>query len=342
LDANNGIKGVRVGLVAADPTLRTPYVQNWFLGIQREFLRGTVLEVNYVGSAGHRLFNSINLNRYAGDLLATGVFHGFNPSFSSIAEIQSTSNSFYNGMNASLKHVFSRNFMLQGNYTFGRALDDTDGETGNTGWQDAWNRQAERALAGFDVRHRVNIAGQWMMPFFKDKGQFALLHQVLGGWQLSGITIIDSGTPINVSNGASWKVDATKTINLGGDYNADNSGGDRPNAPLTHVQTAGFSKSQFLAGIMSPSVFVAPPAGADGNLGRNVFRGPGYAQTDLTLSKTFNLTERFNATFRADAYNAFNRVNLNNPNMDMNSVNFGKSTSQSSARLIQLGLRIRF
>ena len=140
LDANNGLKGARVSVQAADPTLRTPYVHNWFFGIQRELVHKTVLEVNYIGSAGHKLFNSVNLNRFTGDLLANGVFHGLNPSFSSINMIQSTSNSIYHGMTASLKHVFQQGFTLQGNYTYGKAIDDTDGETGTTTWQDPWNR----------------------------------------------------------------------------------------------------------------------------------------------------------------------------------------------------------
>jgi hypothetical protein len=95
---------------------------------------------------------------------------------------------------------------LQGNYTYGKAIDDTDGETGSTSWQDAWNRKAERALAGFDVRQRVNIAGLWDTPFFKERGHFALAHYVLGGWQLSGVTILDSGTPVTVTNSAAFRL----------------------------------------------------------------------------------------------------------------------------------------
>ena len=342
LDANNGIKGARVSLTTVDPNLRTPYIQNWFFGIQRELLNGTVLEVNYIGSAGRHLFNSINLNRFAGDLLATGTFHGLNPSFAAISMIQSTSNSIYNGMTASLKHSFHRGLTLQGNYTYGKAIDDTDGETGTTNWQNAYNQRAERALAGFDVRHRVNIAGMWEMPFFKDRGSFAPAHYILGGWQLSGITIIDSGTPVTVTNGAAFRLDPTGTINLGGDYNADNTGGDRPNAPLTKIQTSGFDRSQFLTGLFPVSTFPAPLPGRDGNLGRNVIRGPGFAQVDLALSKTFKIGERISATLRGDAYNAFNRVNLNNPTLDLNSNNFGKSTSQNTPRLIQVGFRARF
>ncbi len=108
------------------------------------------------------------------------------------------------------------------------------------------------------------------------------------------------------------------------------------------MQTIGFSRQQFVSGIVPASAFSAPPPGANGNLGRNTFRGPGFAQLDMALSKTFKIGERVSATLRGDMYNALNRVNLGNPTLDLNSVNFGKSTSQSTARLGQLGLRIRF
>jgi hypothetical protein len=340
LDANNGLKGARVSLQAADPTLRTPYIQNWFFGIQREINKNTVFEVNYIGSAGRHLFNAVNVNRFAGDLLATGTFHGLNPSFSSISLIQSTSNSIYNGMTVSIKRVFQKGFTLQGNYTYGKAIDDTDGETGTTSWQDAWNRRAERGLAGFDVRHRVNIVGMWQLPFFKEAHNGAL--RLLGNWELAGIAIMDSGTPLTVTNSAAFKLDSTKTINTGGDYNGDGSGGDRPNAPLNAVQTSGFSEQQFLTGILPASIFPAPAPGTDGNLGRNVFGGPHFFQLDLALDKNFKITERVAATLRGDCLNAPNHVNLQSPSMDLNSVNFGKSTSQYTARLFQVSLRVRF
>jgi hypothetical protein len=282
------------------------------------------------------------VNRFAGDLLATGTFHGLNPSFSAISLIQSNSNSIYNGMTASVKHSFHRGVTLQGNFTYGKAIDDTDGETGTTSWQDAWNQRGERALAGFDVRKRVNIVGIWDTPFFKDRGHFAPAHYLLGGWQLSGITILDSGTPVTVTNGAAFRLDSTGKVNLGGDYNADNTGGDRPNAPLTAIQTVGFSRQQFLTGLFPVSTFPAPAPGQNGNLGRNTFRGPGFAQVDLALTKNFKIGERITATLRGDAYNAFNRVNLTNPTLDLNNVNFGKSTGQNTPRLIQVGFRVRF
>jgi hypothetical protein len=341
LDERNGIKGARVGLTSVDPNLRTPYVYNWFLGVQKE-IRKTVVEVNYIASAGHHLFNSVNLNRYAGDLVNDGIFNGFNPSFSNISMIQSNSNSIYHGATLVVKRALGNAFTMQGSYTYGKAIDDTDGETGTTSWQNAWNQRAERGLAGFDVRHRLNLVGVWTMPFFRDRAKMPVVHAVLGGWELSGLAIFDNGTPVTITNGAAFRLDPVTRLNIGGDYNADNTGGDRPNAPTTNIQTSGWTKQQFLNGMFPASAFPAPLPGQDGNLGRTTYRGPGFAQVDLSLAKTFSITERFKAKLRADAFNAFNRVNLNNPVTDLSNANFGKSTGTNTPRLIQLGLRVSF
>jgi len=306
--------------------------------------------VNYLGSAGHHLTNGININRFAGDLISNpsqiGQFHGLNASFAAINMVQSTSNSIYNGATVSVKHVFNAGFTVQGGYTFSKAIDDTDQETSNTNWQDAWNRQAERGLAGFDTTHRLTINGLWNLPFFKNKDQMKLAHYVLGGWELSGVTILDNGSPFTITNGATFSAitDSSGRVigNKGGDYNADNNAGDRPNAPTGNIQSSGWSRQQFLTGIFKVTDFGVPTPGTDGNLGRTTYRGPGFAETDLSLAKRFMMGERFSALLRVDAYNAFNRVNLNNPVADMSSSNFGKVTSQNTPRLFQVGLKLRF
>jgi hypothetical protein len=256
--------------------------------------------------------------------------------------IQSTSNSIYHGATLVVKRALGTAFTMQGSYTYGKAIDDTDGETGTTSWQNAWDRRAERGLAGFDVRHRLNLVGVWNMPFFRDRNKMKVAHWVLGGWELSGLAIFDNGTPLTVTNGAAFRLDPNTRLNIGGDYNADNTGGDRPNAPTTTIQTSGWTRQQFISGIFPAAAFTAPLPGQDGNLGRTTYRGPGFAQVDLSLAKTFSITERFKAKLRADAFNAFNRVNLNNPVMDLSNANFGKSTGTNTARLIQLGLRVSF
>jgi hypothetical protein len=330
LDERNGIAGVRTAITALDPTLRNPYTQNWFFGVQRD-LWGTLVEVNYMGSAGHKLFNAVNLNRYTGDML-DGKFDGFNPSFGSISMTQSTSNSIYHGATVVVKRRLQKGFMLQGNYTFGKVLDDTSATRGGS-WQNAWDRRTERGLADFDVSQRVSLVGMWEMPFFKGRPPGSIVYKALGGWQLTGFGIFDNGTPMTVTTSAAWPR---------GDFNGDNAGGDRPNAPAAAVKISGWGRQELLSRIFKVADFPTPTPGTGGNLGRNTFRGPGFAQVDFSLAKRFAITERVTVLVRADAYNAFNRVNLNDPNLDLSNTNFGRSTGQRTARLAQAGLKIQF
>jgi hypothetical protein len=171
----------------------------------------------------------------------------------------------------------------------------------------------------------------WEMPFFKNRG--GITQKLLGGWQLAGSAILQAGNPINVTHGGTFPA---------GDFNGDGSGGDRPNTPAAGIKTSGWSVDEYLTGIFRASDFPVPVRGTNGNLVRNAYRGPGYADVSLSLSKRFNIAGRYNTEVRVDAFNALNRVNLDNPNMDLNSANFGRSTAQLNTRAIQLGFRVRF
>jgi len=330
LDSRNGVIGARVGITAVDPNLKMPYAHNWFLGIQRNLGSGIVIDANYLGSAGRRLHNAYNVNRYVGDLL-DGRLDGFNPSFSTINYITSTSQSIYHGGTVQLRRTFQQGFMVQGAYTFGRAIDDADVAVGTTNYQDAANIQADRAVAGYDVAHKVSLVGLWELPFFKERSGIG--RRILGGWQFAGYAIMQTGTPLNVTNSAPFPR---------GDYNADGNVGDRPNAPASSVKQSGWSTDEYLTGIFRVSDFPRPARGQNGNLGRNAFRGPGFAEMSLSLSKKFAVTAGVSAEFRLDAFNAFNRVNLGDPTMDLNSNTFGRSTSQLAPRTLQIGLRLRY
>lgn len=333
LDQHNGIIGLRVATVTADPNLRSPYVYNWFLGVQRELWRKVTLEVNYTGSAGHKLFNFVNLNRFAGDMLNGGQFHGLNSSFSTMSVMESTSNSIYHGGTATVKRTFSHGFTVSGSFTYSKTLDDADLAYSLTTPQDAWNRQAERGLAGYDVPLRLSLNGLWNISFFNGRDPKSFVSRVLARWQLSGTAIFDNGMPMNVTTSAPYPT---------GDFNADGTGGDRPNAPTTPVKGSGWTEQEFLTGIFTVANFPRPVPGTDGNLGHNTYRGPGFAETDLSLGKKFVITERFFALLSLDAFNAFNRVNLQAPTLDLASNTFGRATSVSTPRVFQAGLKFQF
>jgi hypothetical protein len=330
LDERNGVKGARVSLTTVDTNLKSPYAHTWFVGVQKEILWNMAVDANYLGSAGRNLDNAYNVNRYVGDML-DGRFNGYNPSFATINMVYSTSKSNYNGLSLSLRRPFRNSFMFQTSYTFGKAWNDTDSAVGATNIQDATNLGAEWALASYDVRHKLSVVAMWEMPFFKNNP--GIVRTLLGGWQLQGYGIWQTGNPINVTNSAAYPA---------GDYNADNNGGDRPNAPTSGVKTSGWSNAEYLTGIFKATDFPKPAAGTNGNLPRNAYRGPGFKDVSLSLSKKFAMPRGINAEVRLDAFNVFNTVNLGDPVMDLSSASFGKSTSQLATRTMQFGLRLRF
>jgi hypothetical protein len=102
-----------------------------------------------------------------------------------------------------------------------------------------------------------------------------------------------------------------------------------------------------MTGIFKVSDFPAPVFGQEGNLGRGTYRGPGYANTDLSMIKNFKTPwlhgEAANLRFSAEAFNLFNRVNLSDPNTNLNgTTTFGRSTSARASRNIQFGMRLSF
>ena len=209
LNSANGINGARVAAYTVDPNLKQAYTENWFFGIQRDFWSGIVIEANYQASAGRHLYDTSDVNRFTGDLLTNGTFHGFNPYFSNVYFISSGDNSLYQGGMLRVRHRFQRGVTLQGSYTFSKAIDITDTLTNTAIYQDAANKNLDRGLAGFDVRHRLALNGSWQLPFLRSQKGF--LGNAFGGWQLSGLAIFQSGSPLSVINSAY----------PAGDYNAD-------------------------------------------------------------------------------------------------------------------------
>jgi hypothetical protein len=101
------------------------------------------------------------------------------------------------GATGTLRRNFRNGYMFQGSYTFGRAMNDADVAVGSTAFQDTANIGADYAIAGYDVPHKVALAGVWEIPFVKNAA--GLKKTLLGGWQLAGSAIFQSGNPINVT-----------------------------------------------------------------------------------------------------------------------------------------------
>jgi len=152
---------------------------------------------------------------------------------------------------------------------------------------------------------------------------------VLGGWQTSGVLLLQSGRPYTV-------------LVTNRDYNNDTAFVDKPDAPSK--QFGGWSRSDYITGAFKAADFPAPPAGREGNLGRNTYRGPGFANLDFSLIKNTKVPwftrERAQMQLRGETFNLLNRVNINNWDTNLANTTFGTATSARDARTIQLRLRV--
>ena len=219
--------------------------------------------------------------------------------------------------------------MLQGAYTWSKAINMTDDDgwaAVNWNWAPVFNRN--RAPAGYDRTHVFQIGWVYDLPFGKDKPYVnsGFLSHVIGNWEVDGVMAAYTGTPFNVTA-------------PGSSLNAPNNmqTADQVKPDVQKLAQAGPGGWWF-----DPTAFATVKDQRFGTLGRNVMRGPGVFNTDLTLARTFPIKERMNIQFRTKWYNMPNSVHLSNPNGDSSSGNFMRILSSSNERQIRFGLRLQF
>jgi len=349
LDERNGSPLGRADITWIDPVLRSSYTMSYFFGIQYALTPTTTVEGNYMGNMGRKIYAKYNVNRFAGDLIQNASIKRLNPSFGEIVFAQANLGAAYNGVNFTLRKRASHGIMYQGAYSFGRAIGyGASFSGGSVTPVDAWNLKTSRGLADFDVRHKLAVSIVYQVPTF---GSSAVLRNTVGGWQISGVTILQSGQPFSVSCTDTFRAvrDASGKVigNTGCDYNADGQNNDRPNAP-SFARIEDTSNNHYINGVFTRADFPVPALGQGGNLGRNTFFNPGDATTNLSVSKNFGIPwftggdRGADLQFRAEAFNALNRVNLQGVSSTMNSSTFGKVTGANQGRMFQFGLRLSF
>ncbi len=357
-----GIQGVDVETTGIQPHLDQPRTHLWMLSVQQDLGHNMVAEADYNGSHSDHLFAQTDVNRFSGDLIMNqGTQTRLNSNFGPVIFGRTIGTADGEYATLMLSRKFSKWWQLRGIYTFGKATDEIssndNGVTGSNGTGegifDAYNLQAQHGLADFDVSKRFTADSIIELPSPFKSG---IGRQVLGGWRMSNIVVLQSGLPFTVYtsepfvpvwNNPSCNLTVTAGCvvvgNGGGDYNADGYDFDAPNAPPSGSVHTG-NRSDFLKGFAAAGAFPAPALGVEGNLGRNSYIGPGFANVNTEFAKSFLLKERYSFEFRADISNLFNRVNLTQPISDIsgNSGPFGQSLSQTLPRAVQFGLRIGF
>jgi hypothetical protein len=208
-----------------------------------------------------------------------------------------TGSSNYNALQGSLRHSIG-GLQLNAAYTYSHSIDDSS-DWNDSGFVDSYNLNAYRASSNFDERHIINIGYVYDLPFLKGK---TLTDKLLGGWQWSGITDIESGTPFSVYNEGGGSIPSDNA----GVSNSFASAGSYPD--LVGNPSAGIP--QLPPGnaplLYNPSAFAAPTGLTFGNAGRNILRNPWRTNFDMALLKHFAVTESKYFEFRTEAFNVFN------------------------------------
>jgi hypothetical protein len=206
--------------------------------------------------------------------------------------------------------------MFTAGYTFAKVLGDASGDTDHNGNYD--NVKLFYGPLDFDVRHVFVGTVTYDLPRLNGHAQY--LRQSLGGWQLSGISHLQSGFHQTVT-GAASPVTGRLADYIGGPTDLPDQG---PN------------------GWYNRAAFATAPYNRPGTSGAGTVVGPGMQLFNLSASKAFYVHERVNLRFRADFINAFNHTNFQSPNVDRTSSNFGTISNTYAPRNIQMGLQLRF
>src|SRR5215470_9112582 len=270
-----------------------PCVLQYNLNLEREVAAGTVLSAGYFGARGNHLPREVEANPFE-----AALGHRYNPNLPSpLLQDLTDAQSFYNSFQASVSQRNAHRLSWQVSYTFSHSVDDASdnvsieavNEPPTT--QDPFNRKGDRGRSGFDIRQNF-VANVWYELPFGHKSQF-------GGWQISAIANVHSNvpfTPVLAFDNADVRslLTSERPDLVGNPYEGVCPNGFRVGTPSCWFNPGAFSL----------------PAGDFGTAGRNILRGPAFAQFDLALEKGFKLRESMKITFGAEAYNLLNHPNF--------------------------------
>ncbi len=353
-----------------------PYVQQWNLNIQKELPSHIVLSAAYVGSKGTHLTLLNNANQIApfsgsnpfaqgqpitaadctsfaangqlanGTPVPAGAALNLNvacgasadplrtafPGYSNISTLRDAADSIYHSLQVSANRTVG-DLTLSMAYTYSHSIDDSSDRAADV-FVNAYDLANNRASSNFDQRHSLSISYVYGLPFFRSSG---FTHAILGGWQVSGITVAQTGTPFTVTNGTTFGDNA-------GVANGTATAGSRPD--LAGDPHSGFSANQDptqrgpLA--YNPAAFAIPTGLTFGNVGRNTLNLPGRVNFDFGVFKKFPISEKTGFDFRWENFNLFNHTQFNAINSAFGPGEFLHLTNTHDGRRMQLGLRFYF
>ncbi len=313
-----------------DPVFKIPTAWEWNTTFQREIGGGTTVEVGYVGRRGLHNQRKRNLNQLLpGTLQAnSGINANALRQYLGYGVLDISENggsSRYNGLQVSIQRRFASGLQFGIAYTLSRSRDD--GSSLTDVLPNAYSAKGYYGLSDFDRTHVLVVNYIYELPLFKAGN--GLMHHALGGWELSGVFQAQSGIPLSVRTSAD-----IAGVGTGSGNQFWNLVGD----PSTSVSSFTNSATWF-----NPAAFTIPVTGTYGTQLRNILRGPGFWDWDMSLRKNIRTFEKQSLQFRFEVFDILNHPNWSNPVTDPTNGSFGKVTGKSGDdRQMQLALKYIF
>jgi hypothetical protein len=355
-------------LFGVDQHLKTPYVMNWNFNVQQQLNESTVLQLAYVANHGVKLYSITDINQvnFANDDGSETIGRPLNtncpvsehglgtggpcfPYIGFLDQLSNHSDSIYNSLQVTLTHRYSHGLYLLAGYTWAHAIDTATSNLAGVP-PNSLDYNEERGNGDYDIRNRFTLSVTYDLPSIKSK------WQMLEGWEATSIVNLQSGEPYtlgdfnddisgtgefndrwNMTGPATnihWSPSATipyftfttdpTTGNVVGNQQCINTvGGPDPNNP-------GAQQLLNYGCYVSGNTVITPPdPGTQGDMHRNIFRGPAYANWDFSLSKIWKLNEHVNLQFRGEVFNI-----LNHSNFDVFTMNTDLSSPSSVGLVI--------
>lgn len=322
-----------------DPNMRMPYVANWSAGLQYEFARNFLLELQYQGQSGVGMINSWDINaiplNVSSDVnflrqifRATQNYKPY-PQFGSIQHFSNYGHNTYHGGTVRVERRFASGLSFNAFHTWSKTLNEVESDGGDAGVT-FYNRRLEKGRSVTDIRHRFVSVMNYELPFGPGRpflnNSNAFVNHALGGWELTWTQTMQSGQPF--------------TVNFAGSANEYLPGEARPNIITSNeaavVSDWNIGPNRFPTSAqnsyLNPASFAYPAPYTAGSLGRNTFEGPGLNWTQLSLAKWWAVKERYRFQLRLDANNFFpvKQPQFSNPGSTFNTnapAAFGRFTA---------------
>ena len=326
-----------MGYPAANSELHRGYIQSWNFIVERKLPGEFVTSVGYVGTASVNGFAFLDINASQ----TPGSGDAGRPLFAQFGRTATTrewdgrTHSSYHSLQTTVNRRVKGGLFLKGAYTYSHAIDMADyGDWTAFRWNAPSVFDRNRASASNNVPHVFQLGYVYELPFGSGKkwATSGVSGAVLGGWQINGMFSAYQGRQYTITASGS-------ELNMPGNLQT----ADLVKSTVATTGKVGDDGTWF-----DTTAFARPTGARFGNVGRNTMRGPGVVNTDLSLFRTFKITEKINLQARAESFNLTNTPHFANPNANINSSNFGKILATQSAdafgqsREMRFGLRLGF